>query len=319
MIIDEILKYAEIVNREIEKDLKFELDILENSAKYVFEAGGKRLRPFLTMKACEACGGNATDALHAGLAIEYIHNFSLIQDDIIDEDKKRRGRRTLHHAFGKTMGIFVGDILFSKVVESLGKVSIKTRRIVDVVAKASIDLCIGEIIDVEFERRESIELEDYMVMITKKTASLYHAAAKCGAIIGGGKKHEIEALSQYGLLVGKAFQIWDDVLDLVGDEKKLGKSVGSDLKRGKKTLIVVHFLKNAEKKDIKEFLKIFGREDGNVERAREFLESCHSIEYAKEQAKKLVENAKNKIKVLKETEAKNHLFDFADFTVSRNY
>ncbi|WP_461866334.1 polyprenyl synthetase family protein [Thermococcus sp.] len=299
-------------------------------------AGGKRVRPFVVLRAAEAAGGNPEKALYPAAAVELLHNYSLVHDDIMDMDELRRGRPTVHKVWGVNMAILAGDLLFSKVFEAIAKTPVessKVVRILDVMARTSNELCEGQAMDIEFETKKEVTVEEYLKMISGKTGALFDGSATIGAIVGTDNEEYIQALSKWGRNVGIAFQIWDDVLDLVADEKKLGKPVGSDIRKGKKTLIVSHFFDNANEEDKAQFMKVFGKYAGDarddalihddvkteVQKAIELLRKYGSIDYAAEYAKNLVKEANEALKVLPESEARKDLELLAEFLVEREF
>ena len=310
---------------------------LYEAARHYPLAGGKRVRPFVVLRAAEAVGGNPEKALYPAAAVELIHNYSLVHDDIMDMDELRRGRPTVHKLWGVNMAILAGDLLFSKAFEAIAKADVspkKKARILDVLVKTSNELCEGQALDIEFETRKEVAIDEYLKMISGKTGALFDGSATIGAIVGTEEEEYIRALSKWGRNVGIAFQIWDDVLDLIADEEKLGKPVGSDIRKGKKTLIVSHFFQNASEDDKAEFLRVFGKYAGDakgdalihddkvkeeVERAIELLKKYGSIDYAANYAKNLVREANEALKVLPESEARKDLELLAEFLVEREF
>ena len=310
--------------------------VIYDAARHYPLAGGKRVRPFIVLTSTEAVGGNPEKAVYAAAAVELLHNYSLVHDDIMDMDEKRRGRPTVHKVWGINMAILAGDLLFSKVFEAVAKIPVKAEKVVrvlDVIAKTSNELCEGQAMDLEFENKGTVTIEEYMKMISGKTGALIDASATIGGIIGTENEDYIRALSKYGRNIGIAFQVWDDVLDLIADEEKLGKPVGSDIRKGKKTLIVAHFLENAGEEDKAKFFKIFGKYAGDVKgegiieediqeevkEAIELLRKYGSIDYAAKVARELADEAKKALKTLPESEARGQLELLADFIVEREY
>jgi len=310
---------------------------LYEAARHYPLAGGKRVRPFVVLRAAEAVGGDPEKALCPAAAVEFIHNYSLVHDDIMDMDELRRGRPTVHKLWGVNMAILAGDLLFSKAFEAVAKADVgpeKKVRILDVLVRTSNELCEGQARDIEFETKDRVTVDEYLKMISGKTGALFDGSAEIGAIVGTDREEYIRALSKWGRNVGIAFQIWDDVLDLIADEEKLGKPVGSDIRKGKKTLIVSHFFQHANEEDKAEFLKVFGKYAGDakgdalihdkkvmeeVARAIELLRKYGSIEYAAKYAKNLVREANEALKVLPESEARKDLELLAEFLVEREF
>ncbi|HID25250.1 MAG TPA: polyprenyl synthetase family protein, partial [Thermoplasmata archaeon] len=218
---------------------------LYSAAKYLPLAGGKRLRPLLTLLSAEAVDGEGSKALPFGLAVEIVHNFTLVHDDIMDKSRLRRGSEAVHIRFGEPTAILAGDLLFAKAFEILQQVDtdpLTFKELNRLVIGCVERICEGQQLDMDFERQKMVTEKEYMDMIEKKTASLFSCATKGGAIIGGGNKEETDALAAYGRFFGLSFQIWDDYLDLCGKQQEIGKVIGNDIRDGKKTLIVTHAL-----------------------------------------------------------------------------
>jgi geranylgeranyl diphosphate synthase type II len=238
----------EIINQALERLLpaKGEYpELLHDAMRYSIFAGGKRLRPILALAACEAVGGQREDALAAGCALEMIHTYSLIHDDLpaMDNDDLRRGRATSHKVFGEAMAILAGDALLTHAFWTLSTVQGKrlktdTRlKITEEVALAagSRGMVGGQVVDITCEGDREIDQPTLEYIHTHKTGSMIRGAVRVGAIAGGADAGQLKALTRYGDRIGLAFQITDDVLDVLGDEKALGKRVGSDIENKKKT------------------------------------------------------------------------------------
>ena len=304
-------------------------EILYEAAKYLIYAGGKRLRPYLTIKSCELIGGDLDVAVPYASALEMLHNFTLIHDDIMDNDDKRRGAPTVHQRWGEPMAILSGDFLFAKVYQAMiipaleGKVS--PERVVSCINKiteATLSLCEGQALDIGFPNVLDVSEEDYIFMIGGKTASLFNACAEIGAIVGGGNEDEVKNLGAFAWNAGIAFQIIDDVLGLTSDEKVLGKPIGNDLKEGKKTLIVIHALKNAseaEREILEKVLGVKDAEDSDIREAISILTKNGSIDYAKEKAETYVEKALKTLDLFPESKAKRELVELVEYFTRRVY
>ena len=286
-------------------------------------AGGKRLRPLLATMVCEAVGGKWQNAVPFGVALEIVHNFTLVHDDVMDEDDTRRGIKTVHAQYGIPEAILAGDALFARAFEIIPESDVDSEDVVKlttILAKSVRLLAEGQQMDMDFEDAKKITSDDYMKMIERKTAVLYSAAAEGGVIAAGGTKAQEEALFEFGRLTGLGFQIWDDVLDLRSDQKTFGKPVLNDIKNGKKTLIVVSGLEDLRGLERKEFLKVLGNKKATLSQlklARDLLEDVGAVDHAVRVANELVAQAKARLGVLKESPAKNALKEFADYTVTR--
>ncbi|MBS7620428.1 polyprenyl synthetase family protein, partial [Candidatus Bathyarchaeota archaeon] len=216
------------------------------AARHLLESGGKRIRPYILLKSCEIVGGDPNNAISFAAAVELLHNFSLIHDDIMDNDPLRRGVPTVHVKWGIPIAITSGDLLFAKTYESIlkgKKISPLTHdrfiECIERITTATISICEGQAMDLSFQSSDVGE-DDYLKMIDGKTASLFKACAEIGGIVGGGESTEVRILGEFAWNSGVAFQLIDDYLGLIGDEKTLGKPVGSDIREGKKTLIIIH-------------------------------------------------------------------------------
>ncbi len=301
--------------------------ILTDASRHLFGAGGKRLRPVLTLVSSEAVGGKARDAVEAAAAFELLHTFTLIHDDIMDRDDVRRNVKTVHTIWGEPTAIVAGDALFAKVFEAVTAnakrrklSSAMTVELFDTVSRASFEICQGQVLDMTFGDRKTVSEAEYMRMVGSKTAALMEASTEVGALLGGGKPAEVRALARYGRLMGVAFQIQDDVLGVTGKRKKLGKPIGSDIQEGKRTLIVVRALKVASRRDRAKLLRALGKKNATrteIRRAISVLRATGAIDYAAGKARKLVDEAKSKLRVLKDSKAKRFLLELADFAVGR--
>ncbi|HIH69316.1 polyprenyl synthetase family protein [Methermicoccus shengliensis] len=284
---------------------------------YIY-AGGKRLRPVVVMLACELSGGE-DDPIPCAAAVELIHTFTLIHDDIMDRDELRRGIPTVHTLWGEAGAILAGDTLYSKAFETIAHSTMppeKRSECIAVLSRACTSICEGQWMDMSFEDRASVSEQEYLEMVEKKTAVLYGAAAEVGGIVGGASKGQREALYEFGRLCGIAFQIQDDVLDLVASEDALGKDALSDIRQGKKTLIAIHALSKGAT------IPAFGDTHASTDelrRAMEVLETTGSIQYAMDTAQRYLAMAKAKLDVFEDCEVKTLLLELADFLVSRGY
>ena len=213
---------------------------LYSPVQYLFDGGGKRLRAILVLLSNSIFAKNYRKSLHAAAAIEILHNFSLVHDDIMDHDDLRRGRSTIHKKWNTNIAILSGDVLSAMAFKALSACPEKyVQKLVEIYSDAFIGLCEGQALDKEFESRSDVKEADYIKMISQKTALLFSVATQTGAILGGAKSGQEKALREFGFYLGMAFQIQDDLLDIISDEKVLGKDVGSDLAEGKKTYISI--------------------------------------------------------------------------------
>ena len=329
------------VNAAIDEDLPMaEPERLYEASRYILEAGGKRLRPTAALLVAEAIAdvdadattdyrsfpaldGEPFDLMRTAVSVEVIQSFTLIHDDIMDDDDLRRGEPAVHRAYDVETAILAGDTLYAKAFELLSDTGADPANTVEAVnrlASACTRICEGQSLDVEFENRDDVTPEEYLEMVELKTAVLYGASAAIPAVLMGADDETVEALYQYGVDSGRAFQIQDDVLDLTVPSEKLGKQRGSDLVEGKETLITLHArqqgvdvdgLVNAETPaEVSE---------AAVDDAVAVLEDAGSIDYAREMAEDLTERSKERLTVLPEGPARDLLADLADYLISRGY
>ncbi len=286
-------------------------------------AGGKRLRPLLATMVCEAFGGNPDRAVPFGVALEMVHNFTLVHDDVMDEDDTRRGLKTVHHEYGVPEAILAGDAMFARAFEIVLDADVEDSdviKLVEILARSVRLLADGQQMDLDFEDRDIVSPEEYLEMIERKTAVLYSAAAQGGAIVGGASEQQQEAMFEYGRLIGLGFQIWDDVLDLRSTKESFGKPVLNDIRNGKKTLIVVHALDAMKSPQKDELMAVLGKKDATEDElmgAKELLETVGSIDYASRIASEFVAKAKEELKAVKDDGHRMILAAFADFMLSR--
>lgn len=221
-----------------------------SACRYVLTGGGKRVRSVLLLLSCEAVGGNANDALHAAVAVEIMHNFTLVHDDIMDNAASRRNRPTVHTRWDANTALLAGDVLLGMAYESLlQRDHPALGRIAALFTTAYLTVCEGQALDMEFERRANVSVKEYFGMIQKKTARLLSLACELGGIYGGGNGRQIRALRTFGHHLGRAFQVQDDLLDVVADERRLGKTTAADIIAGKKTFLLMTTLERSSGRD----------------------------------------------------------------------
>jgi geranylgeranyl diphosphate synthase, type II len=231
------------VQQQLQESVKTDFPAsLKEPIFYFLEAPGKKIRPLLTLLSCRAVGGELVQAMPAALGVELFHDFTLIHDDIMDQDDLRRGRFTVHKKWGQDAAILVGDLLIGLAYEKMLQSEKRhLPRVLNLFNEALIKVCEGQALDKEFESRSQVSLAEYLDMINKKTAWLFKLSCQLGAILGGASPAEITTMENFGNSLGIGFQIQDDWLDYAGEEDTLGKKVGSDLKLDKKTYVTLKY------------------------------------------------------------------------------
>ena len=207
---------------------------------YILSLGGKRIRPALALMACDLFGGKNEDVLQPALGLEVFHNFTLLHDDLMDEADRRRDKPTVHKLWNPNVAILSGDAMLICAYQLVAKANDKA--ILELFSRTALEICAGQQYDMEFESRSDVTEEEYLEMIRLKTAVLLACALKVGAMIGGASAADADALYDYGIHIGLAFQLQDDLLDVYGDPKTFGKNIGGDILCNKKTFLLINAL-----------------------------------------------------------------------------
>lgn len=285
---------------------------------YILEGDGKRIRPILVMLACQSVGGSQDDCLDAALAIEILHNFTLVHDDIMDRDDLRRGRQTVHKKWDEATAILVGDGLVALAYHYL--LQSKTDRIRDIAnifTTGIIDLCEGQALDKEFENRYDVDLDHYLYMVELKTSRLLMIASGIGAIIGGGSENQQKILSDFSRELGIAFQIQDDILDL---EPTSRKTYGSDIKQKKRTCLFIHAMNHASPSIQKQILDIYQKdavEQNDIAAIRSFFDQTGSLDFARQVVDKGINSAMDLLGRLSPSQAQQDLMSLLNWILER--
>lgn len=307
-------------------DRALNLDIqkkLYDAIRHLPLAGGKRLRPVLAMIVADAISGSGLRTIPFGIALEITHNFTLIHDDIMDKDDFRRNVITVHKAFDEATAINAGDVLFARAFEVLTQLDCDDRIFREIVADLALTvrkIGEGQQLDMDFENRTDVSENDCLQMIRLKTAILFETACRGAALIAGGTDEQIEGMRQYGLNIGMSFQIYDDLLDIIGNERKMGKPRLSDLRQGKRTIIVVHAFKHAKGDDLECLREILGNRNASsedLERVVAVLDRVGSLNYARQLTQRYAEEAKTYLDCLPRSNDKERLEAIADYMISR--
>lgn len=223
---------------------------LNEACRYILEGGGKRLRAVLVVVACRAVGGRTAQALDAGCAVEIMHNFTLVHDDIMDSAATRRGRPTVHIRWDLNGALLAGDVLIGAAYEALLRTSHRQARpMMRLFTQTLIEVCRGQALDLEFAERKHVTVREYFAMIEQKTARMIAMASELGGMLGGGTTGERSALRRFGHHLGRAFQLQDDLLDVVAEETELGKTIGGDILERKRTYLLLRALERARGAD----------------------------------------------------------------------
>jgi len=327
----ELDSHASTVNKFLMSCLDGKPKELYQASSHLIRSGGKRLRPFMVIKSCEMLGGTLKRALPAAGAVELVHNFTLVHDDIMDNDEMRHSTATVHRSYGIPLAILAGDILFSKSFELLTfncrKVGISDKAISTMAGKLSVactEICEGQAIDIGVaSSREMPSDSDYINMVGKKTAALFEVSCALGALSAPDvNDDDIKNLSRFGRSIGIAFQLVDDLIGVVGDPKLTGKAAGNDLREGKKTYPILKALNYAKDKDRDKLFKVFGARDtvssSDLKEAVRIISDIGIEQDVRNTAKKYMFDALAAIEDYDDSYAKRSLQFSADFVVGRS-
>lgn len=255
--------YRKAIDERLKQALMGEEPVsLYEPIRYTLLTGGKRIRPIILLLSCESLGGSYEDAINAALAVEIFHNFTLVHDDIMDNADLRRGLQTIHKRWDINTAILSGDAMFAIAYKFLSSTrSPRIEEIFNSFTQSAIEVCEGQALDLELEASFEVSIDDYIKMISKKTASLIRNSARIGALIANGNDEQITALENYGFNLGLAFQLMDDLLDIIANSDEFGKSIGGDIINGKRTFLLLTALEKVKGKDREIIEKVFVKRD----------------------------------------------------------
>jgi len=304
------------VEATIKDALRSDRPELQRMCDYVITSGGKRIRPSMCILTHRACGGLGDDILKVAAASEIIHCATLVHDDINDKSEIRRGRKAVHKKYTVTKALVLGDFMFAMGFKLASSTDPK---LIDATVAASKAMAESEFIQKDLEHDVSVKEEDYISIIKGKTAMPIHTCARAGTHLAGADEKTTEAVSQFALNVGLAFQIVDDVLDVIGDRKNTGKRAGTDIMEGKPTLPIIYAMADpVHGSRIKKIFKNKDPTDKDVEEALKLIRSTDSVDRCMAKAKDIVETAIPLLSVLDDSVYKDSLIGLARFVVSRD-
>jgi geranylgeranyl pyrophosphate synthase len=293
---------------------------LYDPMRYTVSAGGKLLRPVLLMLVHEALGGVPDQALHAAVALELTHNFTLVHDDIMDHDDLRRGRETVHKRWDESTAILAGDGLFALAFSELAQTrSPNLTKALQIFSQGILRVCEGQAMDKDFERRDEITLDEYYEMIDKKTGQLFQVACHVGALLADVEKDQISAVVQYGQMLGRAFQIQDDLLDAISQESILGKNIGSDLQEHKKSFLVVHALHSSSRSRCEQLIKKDNLTTKDIQTLVQIFEEIGTIGAARAEISRALHLSQSLLDNIRDNPNKQILLKFIDNISGRQF
>jgi geranylgeranyl diphosphate synthase, type II len=289
---------------------------------YFLQIGGKRIRPVLCLMGNELVDNINPDAWQVATAIELFHNFTLIHDDIMDKAPLRRGMETVHTKFGENTALLAGDVMLVKAYDYLNKInSSYLHRVLHLFNATAREVCEGQQLDMDFEKKETVNLQEYIQMIELKTSVLLAASLKMGSILGGAGERNQNLLYAFGKKLGIAFQVQDDYLDAFGTPEKFGKQVGGDILSNKKTFLLIHALEVAPanaKKELQQLL--LNNPDNKIEKVLQIFRDCKVDEWSLELKNKYLDEAFEHLEdIAVLSKRKQPLKEFAQFLVKRDH
>jgi octaprenyl-diphosphate synthase len=315
---DLIADDMEAVNRLIIEQLKSDVVLINQIGAYIVHSGGKRLRPMIVLLAARACGYATQRHIDLAAIIEFIHTATLLHDDVVDGSDLRRNRETANAVWGNEASVLVGDFLYSRAFEMM--VSVGRMPVMDILSHATNRIAEGEVLQLlNVHNPEATEAE-YMEVIKRKTATLFEAGARLGGVIADAPPEMQQALADYGLHLGIAFQLVDDALDYQSDNHEIGKNIGDDLAEGKPTLPLIESLKQAAPEQRTRLSHVI--ENGGLEEidfVMQMIQESGAIDYTINLARQEAEQAKQALQNLPDGPYKEALLQVADFSVARTH
>jgi len=306
------------VDAVIRRRLHSDVMLINQVAEYIVASGGKRMRPALLLLAAGATGYSGKDHHPMAAVIEFIHTATLLHDDVVDESTLRRGRDTANAAFGNAASVLVGDFLYSRAFQMM--VETGSMKIMQVLADATNIIAEGEVLQLMNCHNADIDVDAYLQVVRYKTAKLFEAAARVGAILAGGDAQLEEGLAAYGMHLGTAFQIIDDVLDYSGEEELIGKHLGDDLAEGKPTLPLIHVLKHGsvDQADlVRAAIEQGGR--GDFDAIMDVVRDAGALEAARAVARNEVRLAQAAIALVPESKYRDALVELSNYAIDRKH
>ncbi len=292
--------------------------LIRQVAEYIIGSGGKRMRPAMVLFAAGAAGYQGTRHLELAAVIEFIHTATLLHDDVVDESDLRRGNKTANAMFGNAASVLVGDFLYTRAFQMM--VGVESMRVMEVLADATNIIAEGEVLQLLNCHNADVEVDDYLRVIRFKTAKLFEAATRLGGILAGVSPEVEEGLAAFGMHIGTAFQLIDDVLDYSGEEADTGKHIGDDLAEGKPTLPLIHVMKHGSPEHaacVRHAIESGGRDDFAA--VLQAIRASGAIEATRKAAEDEAERAMSALSVLPSSVFKDSLVELSKFAVARKY
>jgi geranylgeranyl diphosphate synthase type II len=316
----DIIRFKDIIEESLQKiDFPSTPKNLYEPIKYILSLEAKRIRSIALLIAHNLYNKDYTQALSAAVAIEMFHNFTLIHDDIMDKASLRRNSKTVHEKWDDNIAILSGDALLVKSYMMLSDINSKTRnKVIDRFSNAAMIVCEGQQMDMDFETAKNISIDDYLIMIEKKTSALFASSFEIGALIGGANTSDQKLIYKFGINLGIAFQLQDDLLDLYGDSTKFGKKVGGDIIANKKTFLYLKSLQLANENQKDELITLYSQNDmgeaNKIEKVKAIFNNLNIVNITKKKIDSYHHNAMNCLNKISTTkkDALNYFVELLD-------
>ncbi len=308
------------VDRLILENMQSDVAVIPKLAQYIISAGGKRIRPLLTLASTSMFNGDMSKSHNLAAAVEFIHTATLLHDDVVDESNERRGQKTANLIFGNQASVLVGDFLFSKSFQMMVKSG--SLEILSILSNASAVIAQGEVLQLSATNDINTKMPLYLDIIESKTAALFAASCEVGAVISNQDKATVTAMRNYGAKLGAAFQIIDDALDYAADQKALGKDLGDDFREGKITAPIIFALENATKEEYEFWQRTLGykdQKDGDFARAMEIITAHNALNKTIELAKTYANDASKSLKIIDNSDVKHLLCGLTSYIITRSF
>jgi len=306
------------VDRMIHERLKSKVSLINQLAFYIVNGGGKRMRPLLVLLSARSLGYEGVDHINLSTVIEFIHTATLLHDDVVDASELRRGQETANAVWGNEASVLVGDFLYSRAFEMM--VEVGNPRVMDIMAQTTNTIAEGEVMQLLNSNDADTSEEKYLEVIRCKTAKLFEAAARLGAVVSDSTPEVEQALSAYGAHIGSAFQLIDDVLDYSASADQMGKNIGDDLAEGRPTLPLIHAMRVGTPHEaalIRHAIEKGGRE--NIEAVMQAVESTDALTYTARAAQREAQLASRSLAQIPSSPYRDALYALAEFSVKRDY
>lgn len=306
------------VDSAISMHLKSDIELINEIGAYIVDGGGKRLRPILLILAAKACGESNDSHITAAAIIEFIHTATLLHDDVIDMSALRRGRETANNIWGDQAAVLVGDFLYSRAFQMMVKIG--DMRVMQILADATNTIAEGEVLQLMNQNKSDVALESCLEVIKRKTAKLFEAAGELGVLLSGASVEKQKGMASYGMHLGVAFQLIDDVLDYSADETELGKQIGDDIAEGKVTLPLLFAMQEVSSEEKSAVVCAIENKAGDVDitKIATIVKKTNALERTMQMAHEHIELAKQALIVIDESEARDVLNLVADFALARS-